>query len=328
MSPRCWRDRGAADLGSLTPMSHVEDWREILVLAAALNAGLLARLDDPAPTGQIADELGLDRRAVRVTVAALVDRGWCVDDGMSAGLSARARAALGPDPEDPVLAEVLLAAREIGAYRQLETTLRTGAPSHDVSAGDTDTRRRFLEAMRAIASRRMGVTLAALPAPARGARLLDVGGGPGTYARAFAQAGWRVTVIDLPESLELGGDDLAAWGVTAIAGDATESLPEGPWDCVYLGNVTHLFGPDQAADLVGRAGAAVEPGGRLAIQEVVRGLAVPAALFGVAMLVGTRAGEVYDRDTYAAWMAAAGCPLTTVVATEPERHHLMIGVRG
>jgi len=308
-------------------MSHVDDWREILVLAAALNSGLFARLAEPAPTSQIAGELGLDPRATRITVAALVDRGWCIEEGGCAGLSPRARAAAGPDPADPVLAEVLLAAREIGAYRQLETTLRTGAPSHDVSAGDAATRRRFLEAMRAIAARRAAMAVAALPAPDGGGRLLDVGGGPGTYARAFADHGWAVTVIDLPESLELGGDELERWGIAAMAGDVTESLPAGAWDCVYLGNVTHLFGPEQASDLIRRAGAALVPGGRLAIQEVVRGLAAPAALFGVAMLVGTPAGEVYDQQTYARWMDAAGCPLNQVVTTEPERHHLLIGAR-
>ncbi len=308
-------------------MSHVDDWREVLVLSAALNTGLLARLAEPASAAEVADDLGLDQRATRITLAALVDRGWCVDHDGRVGLSARARAAAGSDPADPVLAEVRLSAREIAAYGQLEATLRSGAPSHDVSAGDRALRRQFLEAMRAIARRRVEATMRALPVPAAGGRLLDVGGGPGTYARAFCEHGWHVTVIDLPESLELGGEDLARWGVAQVVGDITTGVPDGPWDCVYLGNVTHLFGPAVAAELVGRAGAALAPGGRLAIQEVVRGLAVPAALFGVAMLVGTRAGEVYDQATYADWMAAARCPLETVVATEPERHHLLIGTR-
>jgi len=181
--------------------------------------------------------------------------------------------------------------------------------------------------MRAIAARRAPVTVGALPAPAGGGRLLDVGGGPGTYARAFGDHGWQVTVIDIPESLELGGAQLEAWGIEVVAGDITATLPDGPWDCVYLGNVAHLFGPPTAEDLVRRAGAVLARGGRLAIQEVVRGLAAPAALFGVAMLLGTPAGEVYDQATYTRWMAAAGCPLARVVAIEPERHHLMIGTR-
>jgi SAM-dependent methyltransferase len=308
-------------------MAAVDDWHEILVVAAALETGLLARLADAATPERVADDLGLDRRAVRVTITALADRGWVVGTGDRVALTTAAREALGADPADPVVAEILLAAREIGAYLRLPETLRTGRPSHDVSAGDDDTRRRFLEAMRAIAARRAGATVAAIGGPTGAGRLLDVGGGPGTYARAFTEAGWSVTVIDLPESLALGGEDLADWGVAAVAGDITEGLPAGPWDAVYLGNVVHLFGREVAATLVARAGAALAPGGRLAIQEVVLGRSVPAALFGVTMLTGTKAGEVYDEATYCAWMAAAGCPLEAVVATEAERHHLMIGTR-
>jgi SAM-dependent methyltransferase len=327
-SVRCPPRPRGAETDSLAAMAPVDDWREVLVVSAAYETGVLACLATPGTPDAVADELGLDRRAVRITVEALIDRGWATGGAGRVELSPAGVAAMRPDSTDQTIAEVLLSAREIAAYLQLPTTLATGAPSHDVSAGDVPTRQRFLAAMRAVSSRRAPATSSALAPPAGGGRLLDVGGGPGTYARAFTQAGWDVTVMDLPESLELGGADLALWGVRQISGDVTAGIPMGPWDCVYLGNITHLFGPELAAQLVARAGAALVPGGRLAIQEVVRGLAAPAALFGVAMLVGTRAGDVYDQATYAGWMAAAGCPLVEVVATEPERHHLLIGVRG
>ncbi len=308
-------------------MTQVDDWREILVLAAALDTGLLDRAAAGGTVDQLAADLGLDARAVRVTVTALADRGWVREDAGVVTLAPRARRALGPDPGDAVLAEVRLAAREMAAYAQLAQTLRTGRPSHDVSAGDDATRRRFLEAMRAIAARRVTATVRALGPPVGTGRLLDVGGGPGTYALAFATAGWAVTVVDLPESLALGGDDLAAWGVAQIAADVTGGIPGGPWDAVYLGNVVHLFAPPVAADLVYAAGRAVRPGGRLAIQEVVLGRSAPAALFGITMLTGTEAGEVYDEAAYAAWMAAADCALEETVAVDRDRHHLLLGTR-
>jgi len=309
-------------------MTQIDDWREILVLSAAYETGLLARLASAATPDALADDVGLDPRAVRITLEALIDCGWVTADVDGVQLSGRGVAALGGGSGDQVIAEVLLAAREIAAFLELPATLRSGAPAHDVSAGDAATRQRFLAAMRAISERRVPATVRALQVPPGGGRMLDVGGGPGTYARAFTQAGWAVTVLDLAESLELGGADLDRWGVRQIAGDATEGIPEGPWDCVYLGNITHLFGPEVAERLIVGAGAALVPGGRLAIQEVVRGLAATAALFGVAMLLGTRDGDVYDPATYARWMSAAGCPLAHVIPTEPERHHLLIGVRG
>lgn len=308
-------------------MTQVDDWREILVLAAADETGLLDRAATGGTAAGLAADLGLDARAVRVTLVALADRGWVRDDDGVITLTAKARAALGPEPADAVLAEVRLAARELAAYGQLGRTLRTGAPSHDVSAGDAATRRRFLEAMRAIAARRVSATVQALGPPSGARRLLDVGGGPGSYARGFAAAGWAVTVVDLPESLALGGDELAGWGVAQIAADVTRGVPAGPWDAVYLGNVVHLFGPAVAGDLVRAAGRALRPGGRLAIQEVILGRSAPAALFGITMLTGTTGGEVYDEAAYAGWMAAARCPLEEVVAVDEDRHHLMLGTR-
>ena len=211
------------------------------------------RRRSPASSGSIPA-----RRAI--TIAALTDRGWCIERDGRVGLTPAARAAIGPDPADPVLAEVLLAAREIAAYQQLETTLRTGAPSHDVSAGDTATRRRFLEAMRAIAARRAAATVGALPAPAGGGRLLDVGGGPGTYARAFREHGWQVTVIDLPESLELGGDDLRGGGSTSWPGTSPRACRPGRGTACTSATSSTCSARRSPADLVRRAGAALVPG--------------------------------------------------------------------
>ncbi len=104
-------------------------------------------------------------------------------------------------------------------------------------------------------------------------------------------------------------------------------LPDSPWDAVYLGNVVHLFGPEHAAAIVARAGAAIAPGGVLAIQEVVLGLATVAARFGVPMLLGTEAGEAYADDDYRGWMADAGCALEQIVEVQQDRHHLMLGRR-
>jgi len=37
----------------------------------------------------------------------------------------------------------------------------------------------------------------------KNAHILDVGGGPGTYAEAFVKDGARVTIYDLPEVIKL-----------------------------------------------------------------------------------------------------------------------------
>ncbi|MGI9538734.1 MAG: methyltransferase, partial [Miltoncostaeaceae bacterium] len=147
------------------------------------------------------------------------------------------------------------------------------------------------------------------------------------YALPFAASGWDVTVLDLPDAIEVLGDDLAAAGVAALGGDLLAGLPGGPWDAVYVGNVTHLFDAEVARDLVRRAGEAVRPGGTLAVQEVVRGLSTPGHLFAVTMLLSTDGGDTHTEADYRAWMGEAGCPVQRVVELSGGDHHLFLGAR-
>ena len=112
-----------------------------------------------------------------------------------------------------------------------------------------------------------------------------------------------------------------------MAGDATEGLPDGPWDVVYIGNVLHLLGPAPAAALVERAARALAPGGRLALQEVLGDLSPQGPSFGVMMLVSTPGGDAWTEGDYRGWMAAAGAPLRRTVPVEEGWHHLLIGRR-
>ena len=185
-----------------------------------------------------------------------------------------------------------------------------------------------MRAMRDVTAPRIPAVLAAVgPPPRPGGRMLDVGGAPGVHARAFAGDGWDVTVVDLPGTLEIGARDLRAAGVTPVAGDATQGLPEGPWDAVHLGNIAHLLDRDEAAALVARAVAALAPGGLLLIGEVLGDRRPQGPVFGLMMLVSTVGGEAWTEDDYRGWMAAAGAPLERIVDVDDGWHHLLIGRR-
>jgi hypothetical protein len=310
------------------PPDRTPPWREVLIVKAALDTGLLEAFREPAAPAAVAAARGLDARASRIVAAALCRLGHLEGAGEGALRLTASGAALvaPPGADDDPAGELELEARSIASYLRLPEVLRTGAPPDDVSGGDPATRRRFMRAMRHIAGPRAPETVAAVGPPSGRGRLLDVGGAPGTYARAFAAAGWRVTVLDLPDTLALGAPELEAAGVATRAGDMTAALPEGTWDAVYLGNVVHRLGPAEAAALVARAGAALAPGGLLAVQEVL-GDAGPQPGFGVMMLLSTPAGDAYTADDHRGWMAAAGCPAERVVEIEGGAHHLLLGRR-
>lgn len=303
-------------------------WREVLIATAALDTGLLAAFGEGATPDEAAAAAGLAARPARIVATALRAMGLlepAAGDGLR--LTPAGGGLLRPDGDDDPAGELMLEERAIRSHLHLAEVLRGAAPPDDVSAGDGATRLRFMRAMRDVAAPRAATAVAALGPPPPGARLLDVGGAPGTYARAFAAAGWDVTVLDLPESIEVAGPDLRAAGVAAVGGDATAALPDGPWDVVYIGNVAHLLGPAQAAALIARAGAALRPGGLLAVQEVLGDESPQGPGFGVMMLVSTAEGDAYPRARYERWMAAAGCPPQSSVSIQDGQHHLLLGRR-
>ncbi len=314
-------------------MADEPDWRRVLLVAAALETGLLAAYERAGTPQERAQECGLDARATAIVSRALAGAGYLAlrEDGAFA-LTGAGRAVLGivdagvTEPVEAALG-ILLEARSMRSHAGLAETLRTGRQRDDVSAGDADTRRRFMAAMRAVAAPRVPATVDAVGPPRGGRRLLDVGGAPGSYALGFAAAGWDVTVADLPETLELGAPPLRAAGVHLAPGDLRDGLPAGPWDVVYLGNVLHLLAPDEAARTVSQAADALSPDGLLVVQEVLGDRAPQGPAFGVMMLVSTAAGDAYPEADYRRWMADAGVPVSDVVELSEGEHHLMIGRR-
>ncbi len=295
---------------------------------AALETGLLQGFCEPRTPEAAAAAADLDPRAARRVATALGAAGYLEAAGGGAlRLSGRGAALVSPSPGDDPAGELFLEARAMRSHLALADALRSGRAQDEVSAGDRPTRERFMRAMRQVAAPRAADTVAAVGPPWGTGRLLDVGGAPGTYARAFAAAGWRVTVLDLPETLAIGEPDLRAAGVACVAGDAAAGLPAGPWDVVYLGNLLHLFAADAAAALIARAAASLAPGGLLAVQEVLGDISPQGPDFGVMMLLLTEAGDAWTESDYRRWMAAAAAPPERVVPLDEGWHHLIIGRR-
>ncbi len=101
-----------------------------------------------------------------------------------------------------------------------------------------------------------------------GLRALDIGCGPGAFARLLAHRGARVVGVDLsPRMVELAREAAAEAGLADAASfeaaDATApgGLPRGPFDLVTL--VLSLQNMDDPAAVLRNAARALRPGGRL-----------------------------------------------------------------
>jgi SAM-dependent methyltransferase len=113
-----------------------------------------------------------------------------------------------------------------------------------------------------------------LPAPP--ATVLDVGGGPGTYAAPLARRGYRVHLVDavrlhVEQARQAAGRDPAA-GFTAAEGDARQlSEADESQDAVLLfGPLYHLTEVADRLRALGEARRVLRPGGRLLAMAVCR----------------------------------------------------------
>jgi SAM-dependent methyltransferase len=147
-------------------------------------------------------------------------------------------------------------------------------------------------------------------------RLLDLGGGPATYAIAFAQANpeLKATVFDLPMPLEIARENIANHGLTdrvdTLAGNFLQDDIGTGYDFIWISQILHSHDEEQSKFIIAKAVAALNPGGTLAIQDFYLNPdgASPtgAAMFGVHMLAVTPRGRAYTFGEVAEWMQEAG----------------------
>ncbi len=294
------------------------DWRWAILLGVAIRDGLLGAVDEQfREPEEVAWSLGLDARAVYVVLSALSELGVLEEGREGFRLREEHRTPL-LKRDDPgyVGGSVVHRFELIGSWSRMGEILRTGEPVEDRTSPDFGGTATFIQSMRrgAVAGAE-GVAEAVLSRLPERARIMDVGGGPGTNAEAFVRLGHarsvsgedvRVTVFDRPEVIELMRETLAASGIETVAGDMNEELPEGPFDAIYFGNTSHMYGPIENRTLFRRMRNSLAPGGLLIVREFVRGMSDEAALFAVNMLVLTSGGGTYTAAEYEVWMREAG----------------------
>ncbi|HZK49775.1 MAG TPA: methyltransferase, partial [Thermoleophilia bacterium] len=159
--------------------------------------------------------------------------------------------------------------------------------------------------------------------------MIDVGGAVGHMARAFADRGIRATLFDRDDVLPEARDFLGAGseGIDMQGGDFTVSLPAGPFDLAYLGNVFHIYGPETLQALTRRVFEVLRPGGVICVRDLVWERSPRAAMFAVNMLQATAEGGVWREGQYHTWLGGAGFEDIQVVDLGLSASQLVLGRR-
>jgi SAM-dependent methyltransferase len=284
----------------------------------ATQSGVLESLaHEPASALGLAARLGLDPAGVEALLAALASMGYLEADreGVYRPTSAASQLTFGGEQS---------IAHFVGAYSahawemlsQLDELLRgeRSAASHARPAEDPFWSS-YIRGLFELSRHQHDEYARLVPVPEPRA-LLDVAGGHAGFAMAMCRRFPELdaTVLDLPASARIGRELVEEHGlgdrVRFREGDALrEPLGEG-FDVVSMFNLLHHLSPAQAAELLGRAHAALRPGGCVVIGETERAAPgePPSMIGAVSALVyyassGTRN---YTREEIGQWLARAG----------------------
>ena len=287
------------------------------VLIAALELNIFTAVGTNVWTiAALAHEMKVSERGLAILCRNLAMAGLLKKDGetyTNSRLGATALNALHPAYRGDYLRLIMSHWADWG--RLLES-VKTGLPLDHDEPEEPDYRRRFTWAMH-------HRTLETAPKIAaqinlRGVRnLLDLGGGPGTYAMAFLAKNptLRATVCDRPAALdvakEIAATHKAGARLSYLSLDVMKEDISGAYDVIWYSNVLHIYSPEDNQALFRRALAALNPGGRLLIQDAFlhdrEGLfPEEASLFAVSMLLFTEKGNTYSAAETKAWLTDAG----------------------
>ncbi|MDD2554320.1 MAG: class I SAM-dependent methyltransferase, partial [Desulfotomaculaceae bacterium] len=273
--------------------------QEFLIVGAATQIGLFDAIKNGSHTVQeLSERLNTDYRALWTVTEALAALGYVVyRDNKKIKLSEAAENIFhNPEHSDYTGFSFMHGYNLITSWLQLPDVIKNGKPAS--KKDKTSHSKNFITAMSYHAQRSApqiaDYCMSGLPA---NQRVLDVGGGPLTYAIAFAKKGAFVTVLDLPGVVEMMSPELdGALPINMVKGDFTQGLPEGPFDLIYLGNVCHIYGEKENRKLFIDAAKETIKGGRIVISDMIRGTGIRPAVFAVNMLVNTISGGTWTYE--------------------------------
>ena len=203
------------------------------------------------------------------------------------------------------------------SWSRLDEAVRSGKPlsRRSASTSDEDRREAFLMGMYNLASLQAAEVAAQVNLSGR-RHLIDVGGGPGTYAIHFCKQNpeLKAVVFDLPTTRPFAEKCIDLHGLSrrirfSDGNFITTEIP-GRYDVAWLSHILHAESPEDCRRLILKTVERLVPGGLILIHEFLLnenmdGPLFP-ALFALNMLQGTERGQSYSEGQVREMLQAAG----------------------
>jgi predicted O-methyltransferase YrrM len=284
-------------------------------LHAAVKLNIFSLIGDEALMAEdIARRLGGDLRGVTLFLNGLAAMGLLIRDDDRYANSPGSKAYLVKDSPQ-YLGYIIMHHHDlVPAWAQLARAVQTGQPVNERTDSGEE-RESFLMGMFNMA---MGIApkLAKEIDLKERRHLLDLGGGPGTYAVQFCLANphLEATVYDLPTTQPFALRIFQRFGVadrvSFMPGDYLVDDIEGSYDVAWLSQILHGEGPGACERIIEKAVSVLERGGLIMVHEFILDDALDSplfpALFALNMLVNTEEGRSYSESQIRGMLSRAG----------------------
>lgn len=302
------------DQGSLLKVSG-SYWASC-ALHAAVKLSVFSHIEDGITTASaLTKHLRVDKRGLTTLLNALVAMELLIKNGVEYANSEPARSFLIRDSPGYVGYMIMHHHHLVEAWSRLDEAIRSGTPVRERVDSTHEERESFLMGM-------FNNAMAIAPGLSKeidlkGHRLLlDLGGGPGTYAIHFCltHPGLNARVADLSTSKPFAEKTIARFGVSDrvkfVPCDYLHQEIPGTYDAAWLSHILHGEGPEDCQMIVNKAASSLAPGGMMLIHDFILndtadGPLFP-ALFSLNMLVNTDDGRSYTEGQIRDMMEKAG----------------------
>lgn len=286
-------------------------------LQSAVRLGVFTAIDnDTLSLDEVADKMKADIRGTELLLNALAAMGLLIKDGNSYSNSGAALDFLSSTSEKYIGHIILHHHHILDGWAQLQDAVTSGRPVETRSYGEDIERQSFLMGMFNLA---MGIApglTSQIDLTGR-RHLLDLGGGPGTYAIHFCLANPDLSAViyDRPTTEPFAMQTVEKFGLTnriSFAGGNFNSDPItiGPYDVAWLSHILHSNSPEECQGILHRTASAMEPGGLIMIHEFILDNSKDSpefpALFSLNMLINNEGGRSYSEEELRIMLKNAG----------------------
>nr|HID59879.1 methyltransferase [Desulfobacterales bacterium] len=285
-------------------------------LHAAVRLGVFTVIgNDMVEPEEIADRLEVDLRGARMLLNALTAMGLLTKKEGRYANTPWSKTLLVDGSPKYIGHMIIHHYHLVDAWSKLPQAIRSGRPVRRVSYGEEEERESFLMGMFNVAMEVAPEVVSQIDLTNR-THLLDLGGGPGTYAIHFCIANpqLRATVYDLSTTRPFALKTVERFGLAEridfMAGNYIEDEIKGLYDVAWLSHILHGEGPADCEKIIKKAVSVLKPGGLILIHDFILddtldGPLFP-ALFSLNMLLNTDQGQSYSESEIMGMLSRAG----------------------